>query len=616
MLNECGLMALIMLFVLGAGSVVLGGATSFLSATLAIRLQYRVVMAMAFSVSVAMLILWIAFASHDFSVAYVAAHSNTHLPLGYRLAALWGGHEGSLLLWLCLLCYWMVAMTVWRGPIPELLWLRTMSVLGGVASGLALFVLCTSNPFARLLPWPPIEGRSLMPLLQDPGLISHPPILYAGYVGCSAAFALTIAALWEGRLDTAWTRWMRPWVMAAWSLLTLGIVLGSWWAYRELGWGGYWYWDPVENASFMPWLASTALMHSLMITSRVNACKVWTVLLSILAFSLSLLGTFLVRSGILVSVHAFAVDPLRGVWLLVYLGCVIGGALLLFVCRAATLKEEGIALLWGRRPSWMMLSNVLMLLGVLVVLLGTVYPLFAEWVFDEKLSVGPPYFAWMMTPLTVMVAALLGLAMWSDWQKSLQTKRLYWVLLGSVGGALALSALFGSLSASLVISWALALWVVITTWASRCRWWVKTAHTGFALMIVGIALSSTLSQQKSMVLGSGAEGRMGDLTLEVVSVTPKLGANYQSMVAHMQLKNGHHRYDLFPERRYYPDSKTALAKVAIKREWWRDIYVVLGQKLPSGQWAIRLYEKPGVWWIWLGGLMMAFSGLFGLRRKR
>ncbi len=492
--------------------------------------------------SIAFGCLAMAFVQNDFSVAYVAQHSNTALPIEYRLSAVWGGHEGSLLLWVFILAFWTLAVALFSKSLPEQMVVRVISVMGFVSCGFLLFMILTSNPFDRIFP-APLEGRDLNPLLQDPGLIFHPPMLYMGYVGFSVAFGFAIAALLGGNLDSAWARWSRPWTTVAWIFLTAGITLGSWWAYYELGWGGWWFWDPVENASFMPWLVGTALMHSLAVTEKRGAFKTWTVLLAIIAFSLSLLGTFLVRSGVLTSVHAFATDPARGVFILAFLGVVIGLSLLLYAWRAPTVGSGGSFEMLSRE-NMLLINNILLTTAAGSVLLGTLYPLFLDALKLGKLSVGPPYFGTVFYILMIPLVFFLGFATLVRWKQHAFNdliKKLRWTLLLSVISGI-IPVLFLGMS-GLVIFPALAgaFWIIFTAFQSiiektrhkvkltdlsRSFYGATIAHLGVAVFIIGVVISNTYSIEKDIRIVQGQALEIGEYSFLMEKISDVKGANY------------------------------------------------------------------------------------------
>jgi len=572
-----------------------------------------------------------AFVQNDFSVEYVASNSNSTLPLIYRMASVWGGHEGSLLLWNLILVFWTVAVALFSRSLPQLLAARVISVMGWVSIGFLLFMLTTSNPFARL-DSPPADGRDLNPLLQDPGLVFHPPMLYMGYVGFSVAFSFAIAALISGQLDSAWARWSRPWTLVAWVFLTLGIALGSWWAYYELGWGGWWFWDPVENASFMPWLVGTALIHSLAVTEKRGAFKNWTVLLAIITFSLSLLGTFLVRSGVLTSVHAFATDPTRGIVILVFLSVVVGTSLLLYAWRAPRVGKGGTFALISKE-TWLLVNNTLLMVAAGSVLLGTLYPLFLDALGLGKISVGSPYFSviffWLMVPLLT----ILGIGPFTLWKrdhaKNLWIKLRFTLILSLlIGGGLPL-LLKGSAGWLVVPSIVAATWIILTHLQNllprfqqegklpRSLQGMTVAHGGVAIFIIGVSLSNAYSVEKDVRLAPGKSLEIGGYQFIFEGIRPLTGPNYEADQGTIKiLKDGEEVTRLYPEKRVYQVQNMPMTEAAIAWGLTRDLYVALGESLGQGAWSVRIYYKPFIRWIWLGGLLMALGGLWSVMDKR
>jgi cytochrome c-type biogenesis protein CcmF len=589
-------------------------------------------------VLVSYLCLTYAFITHDFSVEYVALNSNTHLPFIYRIAAVWGSHEGSLLLWMLILSLWTVAVAIFSKALPVELIARVLAVMGAVAVGFMLFIIFTSNPFLRIFPIP-AEGRDLNPLLQDPGMAIHPPMLYMGYVGFSVAFAFAIAALLNGKLDAAWVRWTRPWTAMAWTFLTTGIVLGSWWAYYELGWGGWWFWDPVENASFMPWLVGTALIHSLAVTEKRGMFKNWTILLSVFAFSLSLLGTFLVRSGVLTSVHAFASDPTRGIFILVFLGIVVGGSLTLFAWRGPKIHTEGNFELVSRE-ALILANNVLLVATAATILLGTLYPLVIDALGLGKISVGPPYFNSVFIPLTAPLAVFVGVGMLARWRQDKVSRfaSLLWLpLLVSLVGGIALALLQDFFSWAALIGLTLAVWTGLTAWtAVQARikdkpnkltalqdvplstWAMSIAHFGIAVFIVGITLTSIYTQEKDIRLAPGQSMQLAGYDFVFHGVQKAAGPNYDASEGRVSVtKNGAPVAELEPQKRIYRASGMPMTEAGIDAGITRDLFVALGEPLDdNGSWALRIYYKPFVRWIWIGGLFMAFGGLLAATDKR
>lgn len=566
-----------------------------------------------------------AFISNDFSVAYVAANSNTHLPLVYRVAAVWGAHEGSLLLWITLLACWMLAVAHFSQQLPEEFRARVLAILGLISAGFLIFILTTSNPFKRYLPDFPLEGADLNPLLQDPGLVIHPPMLYMGYVGFSVAFAFAIAALLMGRLDAAWARWTRPWTLSAWCFLTLGITLGSGWAYRELGWGGWWFWDPVENASFLPWLLGTALIHSLIVIEKRGGFKSWTALLAICAFSLSLLGTFLVRSGVLVSVHAFANDPQRGRFLLQFLALVIGSALLLYAVRAPKIRSANYFALLSR-DTLLLANNVLLVIAMTTVLLGTLYPLILDAFNLGKISVGPPYFNTVFIPLMIPLLLLMGigpLCYWSKmsfaqlWQRLRMPLFLAVIIITSI-----LFIVANNITTLVMVGISLAIWIVVTSiqsvrlqWHRQHKFSIKqlamvVAHIGVAVCVIGITLSSHYKIERDLRMQVGDKVSVGQYDFQFMGVHDINGPNYNGVSAQFLISNNNHLVNILnAERRVYTAQQIAMTEAAIDVGLFRDLYIALGDPLPNDAWSVRIYDKPFVRWIWAGGLLMLLGGL-------
>jgi len=578
------------------------------------------------------------FVHNDFSVLNVATNSNSQLPLQYRIAATWGSHEGSLLLWVLMLNVWTVAVTVFSRHLPEEMVARVIGVMGLVSVGFILFLLLTSNPFDRLFP-AAADGRDLNPLLQDPGMVIHPPMLYMGYVGFSVAFAFAIAALMGGRLDATWARWSRPWTTLAWCFLTIGIMLGSWWAYYELGWGGWWFWDPVENASFMPWLVGTALMHSLAVTEKRGGFKSWTVMLAICAFSLSLLGTFLVRSGVLTSVHAFATDPKRGIFILIFLSIVIGGSLALFAWRAPKVGLGG-AFSLVSRESMLLANNTLLVVAAGSVLLGTLYPLFLDALNLGKISVGPPYFDRVFVPLMTPAIFLMGigpLARWKDASLPDLATRLKWAFAVSVATALVLPFALGAWSPFVSFGLALALWVVTSTalnlqtrlaslsgslyarLASQPRGYygMLIAHCGIAVFIVGVTLVKGYESERDVRMDIGDSIAVGGYAFRFDGVENAIGPNYRASRGNVAVsRDGKELMVLHPEKRIYNAQQMPMTEAAISTGLFGDLYVSLGEPVADGAWSVRVYRKPFVVWIWGGCIIMALGGFVALTDRR
>ena len=566
---------------------------------------------------------------NDFSVLYVAEHSNSQLPVIYRLGAVWGGHEGSLLLWIFLLSTWTILVAQLSKALDEFMVARVIGTLGLVSSGLLLFVISTSNPFERLLPAAQ-DGRSLNPLLQDPGLVFHPPMLYMGYVGFSVAFAFAIASLLSGRLDAAWARWSRPWTTAAWIFLTLGIALGSWWAYYELGWGGWWFWDPVENASFIPWLVGTALLHSLAVTEKRGGFKSWTVLLAITAFSLSLLGTFLVRSGVLTSVHAFATDPRRGIFILIFLSLVVGSSLTLYAWRAPKNTLGGKFSL-SSRETFILLGNVFLVVAAGSVLLGTLYPLLIDALHLGKISVGPPYFNSVFVPIMVPLLVLMGIGPWAHWKKTdlmLVIKRLWSAGVVAVIAGIAIPLIMGQFTWLAGLGFLLAFWIIASGVLQILRQiqlgkptrsfvGMQFAHLGIAIFVIGVTMVGAYQEEKDVRMLAGDTVSVGGYQIQLEGVELVPGPNYQAMRGTFTLaKDGSTQVILYPEKRNYFSSTMPMTEAAIDIGLTRDLYVSLGEELGDKAWAVRVYYKPFVDWIWGGCLFMALGGVLAMTDKR
>jgi cytochrome c-type biogenesis protein CcmF len=581
-----------------------------------------------------------AFATNDFSVLYVASNSNSALPLPYRMAAVWGGHEGSLVLWMLMLAGWGVAVAAFSRRLPDEFVARVLGVMGLVGVGFLAFMLFTSNPFERLLPAPP-DGRDLNPLLQDPGMVFHPPLLYMGYVGFSVSFAFAIAALLYGRLDAAWARWSRPWTTAAWASLTLGILLGSAWAYYELGWGGWWFWDPVENASFMPWLVGTALIHSLAVTEKRGAFKAWTVLLAIVAFALSLLGTFLVRSGVLTSVHSFATDPKRGMFILAFLTLVIGGSLALYAWRAPRVRSGGAFALISREGA-LLTNNVLLVVAAGSVLLGTLYPLALDALGLGKISVGPPYFDTVFAPIMAPVVFLMGIGpimRWKNMPVPELALQLRWAFAVSVLSAVVLPLLFGRWSMWISLGFLLAVWVVVTCgvslwrrlrqsegagslWgrlrsSSRSYYGMLAAHLGIAVFVAGVTMVKGYESQTQVRMIPGDKVALAGYEFRFDGMSEVARANHSAARATISVSRaGSGVTVLYPEKRFYPVRKELMTEAAISTGLTRDLYVSLGDQLDDKAWLVHVQHKPFISWLWIGCLMMAFGGLLAVSDRR
>ncbi|MGB5235137.1 MAG: heme lyase CcmF/NrfE family subunit [Candidatus Macondimonas sp.] len=584
-------------------------------------------------------VLTYAFVSHDFSVLYVAQNSNSTLPLIYRLTGVWGGHEGSILLWVLILAGWTVAVAASARQLPTAYAARVIGVMGAISVGFLAFILFTSNPFTRQFPVP-VDGQDLNPLLQDPGMVIHPPMLYMGYVGFSVAFALAVAALLGGRLDATWARWSRPWTTAAWMFLTVGIALGSHWAYYELGWGGWWFWDPVENASFMPWLTGTALIHSLAVTEKRDGFKAWSVLLALTTFSLSLLGTFLVRSGVLTSVHAFATDPGRGLFILTFLTLVVGGSLMLYAWRAPRVRSL-ITFAPLSRESLLLANNVLLVVAAAAVLLGTLYPLAVDALGLGKLSVGPPYFNTVFVPLMLPLIVLMGLGPLVAWRQGRGGELARVALrigLPALGLALLCLVVFG-------LGWrryllAVSLWLAFWTlglslygigqrlgrrgfspraWAQLPRgfYGMHLAHAGIALFMIGAGVVSALEAERVVRLAPGESTELAGYAFRLESVYPVTGPNYTAEEALIVVSRaGREVARLTPQKRLYTVRRQAMTQTAFDAGLTRDLFAALGEPLPGGAWSVRVHYKPMVRWIWMGTALMALGGLLAITDRR
>jgi cytochrome c-type biogenesis protein CcmF len=577
------------------------------------------------------------FLNNDFSVENVAQNSFSQLPEIYRFTATWGSHEGSLLLWTLILTVWTVAVTLFSRHLPQDMVARVIGVMGLVSTGFLAFMLTTSNPFLRLAP-APLDGADMNPLLQDPGMVIHPPMLYMGYVGFSVAFAFAIAALLSGKLDVAWARWSRPWTTVAWMFLTMGIALGSWWAYYELGWGGWWFWDPTENASFMPWLAGTALIHSLAVTEKRGAFRSWTVLLAITAFSLSLLGTFLVRSGVLSSVHAFATDPGRGVFILSFLGVVIGGSLALYAWRSPRLMSGG-GFGWFSREALLLGNNVLLLAALGSVLLGTLYPLFIDALGLGKISVGPPYFNAVFVPLiapTLFLMAIGPLARWKQASLPDMARRLKWALAVSLVTALILPFTVGGMNLAASLGLFLALWIVFSVaigFAERLKagtgstlhklaglprgfWGMQVAHFGMAIVVVGATVVSNYQSERDVRMNVGDHVELAGYRFSFQGVSAVPGPNYMASRGTIAVSASGRSFVLHPEKRVYNASGMPMTEAGIDYGVFRDVYVSLGEELGDGAWTVKVYHKPFVDWLWGGAFLLALGGALAASDRR
>ncbi|WOT05114.1 heme lyase CcmF/NrfE family subunit [Shewanella youngdeokensis] len=602
-----------------------------------VRYAWPLSYGMFFFILFSVISLGYSFAVDDFSVAYVAHHSNSQLPIFFKIAAVWGGHEGSLLFWVFSLSAWAAAVALFSKGLEEVFTARVLAVLAMILIGFTLFMLLTSSPFERLFPIP-MEGRDLNPMLQDVGLIFHPPMLYLGYVGFSVSFAFAIAALMSGRLDSAWARWSRPWTLAAWVFLTGGISLGSWWAYYELGWGGWWFWDPVENASFMPWLIGTALVHSLIVTEKRGAFRNWTVLLSIFAFSLSLLGTFIVRSGVLTSVHSFAADPSRGMFILLLLGLAVGGSLTLFAFRASEMKSAARFQLKSKE-TMLLVCNLLITVACGTVLLGTLYPLLIDALGMGKISVGPPYFNAVFVPIVLVLFGFMGVGPVIRWKKSkdgeLKRQLMIPAIISVVVGLAAPFLVDGQFNIWVVLGVATAVWVVIMTFRAaynivktkdgsfdmtrlgRSQLGMIIAHLGIAVSVIGATMVSNYSLEKSVRMGPGISQELAGYTFKYVETKNVVGPNYTAKQGQIEVYKGDDYVTLLkPDRRQYNVRTMDMTEAGIDWGLFRDLYVTMGDPLSRTQFAVRLNYKPFVRWIWFGSIFMMVGGFFAASDKR
>ena len=572
-----------------------------------------------------------AFVQNDFSVEYVASNSNSALPLLYRVSAVWGAHEGSLLLWAWILAGWTLAVSWRSGGLPEGFAARVLGILGLVSIGFLLFTLATSNPFARLEP-PVPDGRDLNPLLQDPALAAHPPMLYAGYVGLSVAFAFACAAMIEGRLDQTWARWTRPWTTVAWAFLTVGIALGSWWAYYELGWGGYWFWDPVENASFMPWLIATALIHSLAVTEKRGLFKSWTLLLAILAFSLSLLGTFLVRSGVLVSVHSFAADPARGMFILIFLVMIIGGALTLYAWRAPLLRSEA-GFEFTSRESFLLFNNILLVVAAAVIFAGTMAPLISDALGLGTLSVGRQYFDPVFLLPTLPLLALAAVGLHSGWKRGRVSDRraaILWTLLAAV--LVTLLLVLGVWEGAKILTpvgFALGVWLILSSLVDPIDRWrrkltltpallgMALAHASLGVFVVSITAVETYTRERDLALAVGEAGQVGEFEYRLTGLSGVEGPNYDALRGEVVVTEGGKPVGvLYPEKRNYWVQRQVMTEAGIDMQWTRDVFVALGEDLGAGRWSVRAQVRPLINYVWFAAVLMALGGIWAACDRR
>jgi cytochrome c-type biogenesis protein CcmF len=631
MLPELGHFALVLALVLAALQAFFGivgpavGRDRWVAATTSAVAGQFVMVATAVGILV------YSFVNFDFSVKYVFENSNSALPLMYRIAALWGAHEGSLLLWIFLLSVWTLAVAIAARNLPERFAARVLGVLGVLSFGFLLFTLATSDPFLRLLP-AAADGRDLNPLLQDPGLAVHPPVLYTGYVGLAVAFSFACAAMLEGRMDPDWARWTRPWTTAAWAFLTCGITLGSWWSYYTLGWGGYWEWDPVENASFMPWLVATALIHSLAVTEKRGLFKSWTLLLAILAFSLSLLGTFLVRSGVLVSVHSFAADPSRGRFILVFLGIVIGGALALYAWRAPLLKSNaGFELL--SRESFLLFNNILLVVAAATVLGGTLAPLIADTFGQPSLSVGPPYFRPTFLLAVIPLLLLLGVGVHANWKRgrleaTARPLLITAVVAGLLGAAVVFGA-FGGRHALAITGFGIGGWIILSSLIdpvdrlrrhlslSRAVIGMTMAHIGLAVAVIALTGVESYTSEQDIALSSGESANVGGYDFKLTGTRPVEGANYSAIRATVIVtRDGRPITTLYPESRTFWVQQQTRKVAGIYNRHGTDVFIALGDDLGAGRWSFRAQIRPLITLLWLGPLFMALGGALALSDRR
>ncbi|WP_417530363.1 heme lyase CcmF/NrfE family subunit [Marinobacter lipolyticus] len=589
-------------------------------------------------IAIAFGILTHAFVTDDFSVAYVANNSNSMLPWYYKFSAVWGGHEGSLLLWILMLAGWTLAVAIFSRRLPSVMIAQVLSVMGIVSVGFLLFIIMTSNPFDRMLPNVPADGADLNPLLQDFGLIVHPPMLYMGYVGFSVAFAFAIAALINGRLDAAWARWSRPWTTVAWAFLSLGIALGSWWAYYELGWGGWWFWDPVENASLLPWLSGTALMHSLAVTEKRGVFKSWTVLLAIVTFSLSLLGTFLVRSGVLTSVHAFASDPERGTFLLALLAITIVSSLALYAFRAPVVHVRA---RYGSlsREIFLLVNNVLLVAATLLVMVGTLYPLVLDYLDMGRLSIGEPFFNLTFSPLALAAGLLLGAGIFSRWKKTdggWLGRKLLWPLAISVVATATVMVTYGAFKPWAFAGCFVAIWVTVATFwdlwdksasrkgrlqglkrQSRSYYGMVLGHLGLAITMAGATVVSNYGVERDVRMTPGDTAMVGDYQILFTDIGERRGQNFTAQYGSFDLSlDGQYVATLHPEKRQYQVQRNVMTEAAIDAGLFRDVFVAIGERITDDAWAIRIQYKPLVRWLWLGALFMAAGGFLAIADRR
>ena len=646
LITELGYFALISALVIAILQVILPAVGVFKHQPAWQRLAGSFAIAQFLATGTSFLCLMYGFYANDFTLIYVANQSNSLLPWYYRLSATWGGHEGSLLLWVTILATWGAAVAVFSRSLPLAMRARVLVIIAFVQMMMLSMVIFVSSPFNRSLPSIPVDGKDLNPLLQDPGLIFHPPMLYMGYVGAVVPFAFAMAALWAGRLDAVWTRWSRPWTLAAWCCLTLGIVFGSMWAYNELGWGGWWFWDPVENASFMPWLGGVALLHSLAVTEKRGVFKAWTIMLAIFTFALSLLGTFLVRSGVITSVHSFAADPTRGLFILVILGVVIGGGLAMFAWRGWRLTQESHYQLKSRE-TLLVINNIIILVATIVVVIGTLYPMLADALKLGQVSVGAPYFNALFVPLTWLLLLFLAIGPVSRWKKD--TRPLLGTGLAILASCFVLAGvlsyfLVSSININIFMSAALCLWVLVwmvidikdktrnarSLGAGLKRlhmgyWGMQLAHLGILLSVMGIAITTSLSIEKDIAMQKNQSVEVQGYQFTMDELKKIRGANFDATQAVVSVrKNNQVVATLYPEKRHYVVSQMPMTEASIQYNPLRDIYMAMGEPIlgvnqseaDATKWAVRIYIKPGVRWVWWGGFVLALGAILSMFDKR
>ncbi|MEX0584342.1 MAG: heme lyase CcmF/NrfE family subunit [Natronospirillum sp.] len=641
MTPEFGFLALIFAFLFSLGLGVLPLLGYYRQHAGLMRLARPMGLGAAAFLVLSFAVLTASFVLDDFTIRYVVNHSNSAMPVYYKISGVWGGHEGSMLLWVMILSFWIVAVATFSKKLPLDMLAVVMSVMGLVLAAFNAFLIFTSNPFARVLPFPPLDGRDLNPLLQDPGLIFHPPMLYMGYVGFSVAFAFAIAALLIGRLDSAWARWSRPWTNIAWVFMTLGIALGSWWAYYELGWGGWWFWDPVENASLIPWLLGTALIHSLAATDKRGVYKGWTVLLAISTFSMTLLGTFLVRSGVLTSVHSFANDPARGAFILAIFAVFTVGSLLLYAVRLPALKSNA-RFEWLSREMFLLGNNLVLTLYTVIIVLLTFAPVVNDLLGLRTISIGAPWFNDITTVLAPLLVLLLGVGQWVRWKKHDQQPIVKWAayaLLLAVAMAVLCNWLYsGQFDWRVMLGLSMAWWLALSTLKtlydstrqasnvvlglrklSRSYYGMIVGHLGLLVLIVGVTMATQYERQMDVRMGPGDRQSLGDWTFEFAEYAEGVGANFETQMGYFNLyRNDLPAGDLLAEKRFYPVAGQLMTQAGILGQLNRDLYVSMGEQLDADgrDWAVRLHVKPFIRWIWLGAIIMALGAGLAVTDKR